>query len=230
VEVGTPPIRFVMVKPGDVPIYVEYGIADAGIAGSDTLLESGADVLEPLDLGIGRCRLVVAGRAAATPDPVGAPDGAALRVATKYPRLTREHFHARGRHVEVIALGGSVELAPLLGLADRIVDLVETGRTLKDNGLVVLEEIAPVSARWIVNRARLALRRAEIGEMTRRLAAAAASASAARPAIQARRVAAPAGTAAAGGSGARAGVRAGAQWRTEPVPSTRRSLRPRERG
>jgi ATP phosphoribosyltransferase len=200
-EAGAPPVRFVMVKPSDVPIYVEYGIADAGIAGSDTLLESGADVLEPLDLGIGRCRLVVAGResAAAGAGPDGAaggmastPDGAALRVATKYPRLTREHFHARGVHVEVVALGGSVELAPLLGLADRIVDLMETGRTLRDNGLVVLEEIAPVSARWIVNRARLALRRAEIGEMTRRLTqAVVAAGEAGRAALQPRRVAVP---------------------------------------
>lgn len=195
-EAGAPPVRFVMVKPSDVPVYVEYGIVDAGIAGSDTLLESGADVLEPLDLAIGRCRLVVAGR-----DGSGAsstPDGASLRVATKYPRLTREHFHARGVHVEVVTLGGSVELAPLLGLADRVVDLVETGRTLRDNGLAVLEEIAPVSARWIVNRARLALRRAEIEEMTRRLArAVAASGEAGRAAIQPRRVAAPVRSAAA---------------------------------
>lgn len=164
-EAGRPPTRFVLVKPSDVPVYVEYGIADAGIVGSDLLRESGADVLEPLDLGIGRCRLVVAGRNGAAP----LADGSALRVATKYPRLTREHFHARGVHVEVIPLGGSVELAPLLGLADRIVDLVETGRTLVENGLSVLDEIAPVSARWIVNRARLALRRPEIEAMTRRL-------------------------------------------------------------
>ena len=168
-EAGDPPVRFVLVKPSDVPVYVEYGIADAGIVGSDVLRESSADVLEPLDLGIGRCRLVVAGRNGSVPRA----DGATLRVATKYPRLTREHFHARGVHVEVIALGGSVELAPLLGLADRVVDLVETGRTLAENHLEVLDEIAPVSARWVVNRARLALRRSEIDAMTHRLQAAA---------------------------------------------------------
>jgi ATP phosphoribosyltransferase len=169
IETERPAARFVLVKPSDVPVYVEYGIADAGVVGSDVLRESAADVLEPLDLGIGACRLVVAGRQG---QPAAA-DGAALRVATKYPRLTREHFHARGEHVEVIALGGAVELAPLLGLADRIVDLVETGRTLEENGLSVLEEIAPVSARFIVNRARMVLRRAEIEAMTRNLAAAA---------------------------------------------------------
>ncbi len=164
-QTGNPPARFILVKPSDVPVYVEHGIADAGIVGSDVLRESGADVLEPLDLGFGRCRLVVAGR-----NGQAAPaEGAALRVATKYPRLTREHYHSRGLHVEVIQLSGSVELAPLLGLADRIVDLVETGRTLAENGLSVLEEIAPVSARWIVNRARLVLVRPEIDAMTRRL-------------------------------------------------------------
>lgn len=168
-EAGDPPARFVLVKPSDVPIYVEYGITDAGVAGSDVLLESAADVLEPLDLGIGACRLVVAARR----DGAAAPDGAALRVATKYPRLTREHFHARGQHVEVIPLGGAVELAPLLGLADRIVDLVETGRTLAENGLRELETIQPVSARWVVNRARWVLRRSEVEAMTRKLAAAA---------------------------------------------------------
>jgi ATP phosphoribosyltransferase len=167
---GRPPVRFVLVKPADVPVYVEHGIADAGITGSDVLRETGADVLEPLDLKIGRCRLVVAARDGGTPPS----ESAVVRVATKYPRLTREHFHSRGQHAEVITLGGSVELAPLLGLADRIVDLVESGRTLKENGLSVVEEIAQVSAFWIVNRARMALRRTEIEALTRRLARAAA--------------------------------------------------------
>jgi len=165
-EVGKPPTRFIFVKPSDVPVYVEYGIADAGVAGADVLWESRADVLEPLDLEIGCCRLVVAGRNGHTL----ATDGAgALRVATKYPRLTREHFHARGQHVEVIPLGGSLELAPQLGLADVIVDLVETGRTLAQNGLVVLEEIGTVSARWILNRSRMAMSGDEIESMTDRL-------------------------------------------------------------
>ncbi len=165
-EAGKPPTRFIFVKPSDVPVYVEYGIADAGIAGADVLWESMADVLEPLDLEIGRCRLVVAGRngQSLTIDGTGT-----LRVATKYPRLTREHFHARGQHVEVIPLGGSVELAPQLGLADVIVDLVESGRTLAENGLVVLEEIGAISARWILNRSRMAMCGDEIERMTDRL-------------------------------------------------------------
>ncbi|MEE9219327.1 MAG: ATP phosphoribosyltransferase [Acidobacteriota bacterium] len=168
-EAGRPRTRFILVKPADVPVYVEHGIADAGIAGADVLWESAADVLQPLDLPIGHCRMVVAG-----PNGRGLPaDVAVLRVATKYPRLTREYFHARGQHVEVIALGGSVELAPLLGLADVVVDVMETGTTLRENGLTVLEQIGPVSARWIVNRARLVLRRAEIERMTERLAQAA---------------------------------------------------------
>jgi ATP phosphoribosyltransferase len=164
-ETGKPRARFILVKPTDVPVYVEYGIADAGIAGADVLWETAADVLEPLELDIGRCRLVVAGRNGQRL----AADGGALRVATKYPRLTREYFHVRGQHVEVIPLGGSVELAPQLGLADVIVDLVETGRTLAENGLEILEEIGPVSARWILNRARTAIRGEEIERMTQRL-------------------------------------------------------------
>lgn len=153
--------RFVLVKPGDVPVYVEYGIADLGICGTDVLLESSADVHEPLDLGFGRCRLVVAGRpelAHRGYDPV-----ATARVATKYPRITADYFQRRGIPIELIVLSGSVELAPVLGLSHHIVDLVETGRTLQDNGLVVIDTIVECSARLIVNRASYHLKRAEIG-------------------------------------------------------------------
>jgi ATP phosphoribosyltransferase len=133
-----------------VPTYVEYGIAELGVCGGDVLLESGADVHAPLDLRLGRCRLVLAARAG----EAGAGDGrATVRVATKYPRITTRWFHERGLPVEVVGLSGSVELAPVLGLAERIVDVVETGRTLVENGLVVLETLERCSARLVVNRA-----------------------------------------------------------------------------
>jgi ATP phosphoribosyltransferase len=159
---------FVLVKPGDVPVYVEYGIADVGVCGTDVLLESCADVNEPLDLGFGRCRLVVAGRpesAAQGYDPI-----MTVRVATKYPRITADYFQRRGVPVELIVLSGSVELAPLLGLSRHIVDLVETGRTLRDNGLVVIDTIVECSARLIVNRASYHLKRAEIADLVEALA------------------------------------------------------------
>ena len=140
--------RFLFVKPSDVPIYVEHGIADCGIVGRDVLHESTADVLQPLDLSIGHCRMVVAALAGAKPNGHGM-----LKVATKYPRIASRHFGLRGQPVEIISLSGSVELAPVLGLADCIVDLVETGQTLRENGLVVVDEIFASMARLIVNRA-----------------------------------------------------------------------------
>ncbi len=152
-------LRFLFVKDMDVPTYVEYGVADCGIAGRDVLLETGADVLEPLDLGFGRCRLVVA-------SPAGsgfAPDRASTtRVASKYARVAAAHFLGRGLAVEVVRLAGSVEIAPGLGLADCIVDVVETGRTLAENGLEVIETVAESSARLIVNRASFHARREEV--------------------------------------------------------------------
>jgi len=152
-------LRFLFVKDMDVPTYVEYGVADCGIAGRDVLLETGADVLEPLDLGFGRCRVVVASRAGRG----FAPDSASsTRVASKYARLTAAHFQGRGLGVEVVKLAGSVEIAPGLGLADGIVDVVETGRTLAENGLEVIETVAESSARLIVNRASHHARRAEV--------------------------------------------------------------------
>jgi len=140
--------RFIFVKPGDVPIYVEHGVADCGVVGRDVLMESEADVLQPLTLGIGKCRMVVA-----APLDTSVNGDRTLRVATKYPRVTATHFGARGQSVEIIQLSGSVEVAPLLGLADCIVDLVETGRTLRENGLRVVEVIAESTARLVVNRA-----------------------------------------------------------------------------
>lgn len=140
---------FLFVKPADVPVYVEHGTADCGIVGRDVVLESEADLLLPLDLGISRCQIVVA-----APAPKILTNGfGLLRVATKYPRIARSHFGARGIPVEIIGLTGSVELAPALGLADCLVDLVETGRTLKENGLSIVEVITESTGRLVVNRA-----------------------------------------------------------------------------
>jgi ATP phosphoribosyltransferase len=153
-------LDFILVKPSDVPTYVEYGIADAGVCGRDVLLESQADVHQPLNLGIGACRLVVAGPREAAAR--GYDRLSTLRVATKYPRVTGQYFQQQGVPIELIYLTGSVELAPVLGLSDRIVDLVETGRTLRENGLEVLEVIAHSTARLIVNRASYQIKRAAV--------------------------------------------------------------------
>ena len=155
-------LRFLFVKDLDVPTYVEYGVADCGIAGRDVLLEAGSDVFEPLDLGFGHCRLQVA-------VPAGshfAPDGAStVRVASKYAGVAARHFRGKGLSVEVVKLAGSVEIAPGLGLADCIVDVVETGRTLKENGLEVIETVAESSARLVVNRASFHARREEVARL-----------------------------------------------------------------
>lgn len=152
-------VSLVIVRANDVPTYVQYGAADAGIAGKDVLLEHGGEGLyQPLDLGIGRCRLVVATRR--TYDWAGnVQRGARIRVATKYVNIAREHFAAKGMHVDLIELYGSMELAPLVGLADAIVDLVSTGNTLKANDLVAVEDIMPISARLVVNPGALKLKR-----------------------------------------------------------------------
>ena len=152
--------RAILVKPADVPTYVEYGAADIGIAGRDVLLESHADVLQPLDLGFGYCKIAVAGpKGEQSINGSGHPT---VRVATKYPRITMDHFNSRGIPVEIIPLSGSIELAPLIGLADRIVDVVETGRTLKENGLEILEVIAETTARLMLNRAGYQTKREEV--------------------------------------------------------------------
>jgi ATP phosphoribosyltransferase len=152
-------VSLVVVRATDVPTYVEYGAADFGIAGKDVLLEHGGDGLyQPLDLAIGRCRLVVATRR--NYDWSGLVQrGARVRVATKYVRTAREHFAAKGMHADLIRLYGSMELAPLAGLADAIVDLVSTGNTLRANDLVAVEDIMPISARLIVNPGALKLKR-----------------------------------------------------------------------
>ena len=160
-------VRFLLVKPGDVPVYVEYGAADLGIAGQDVLWESGRDVYEPLQLGFGRCRLVLAGTPAQQDRDFRLAAG--LRVATKYPRQARAYFQRNGLSVEIIPLTGSIELAPLVGLADLVVDIVETGRTLRENGLVEMEEIATCQAVLIVNRVSHRLRLAEVRDLLARL-------------------------------------------------------------
>jgi ATP phosphoribosyltransferase len=147
-ETSQPQVRLVIIRATDVPTYVQWGAADLGVAGKDVLMEHGGEGLyEPLDLRIARCRMMVAGVKDAT---LG---GRRLRIATKYVQSTRRHFAAQGKQVEVIKLYGSMELAPLVGLADLIVDLVESGSTLKANGLVPLEHIADISSRLVVNKA-----------------------------------------------------------------------------
>ena len=158
-------VKLVIVRASDVPTYVQYGAADLGVAGKDVLLEhSGLGLYQPLDLNIGKCKMMVATRvdfdyAAAV------QRGARLNVATKYVQVAREHFAKKGMHVNLIKLYGSMELAPLTGLADVIVDLVSTGNTLKANHLVAVEEVMPISSRLIVNRAALKLKRAAIEPM-----------------------------------------------------------------
>jgi ATP phosphoribosyltransferase len=165
-----PSLRLIIVRASDVPTYVQYGAADLGVAGKDVLLEHGGEGLyQPIDLGIGRCRMCVATKrgfdyAAAV------RRGARLRVATKYVAVAREHFAAKGVHVDPIKLYGSMELAPLVGLADAIVDLVSTGSTLKANDLVEVEEIMPISSRLVVNQASLKTRHAELAPLLEKLA------------------------------------------------------------
>jgi ATP phosphoribosyltransferase len=156
--------RFLTLKPVDIPVYVESGVIDAGIVGTDVLRESESDVNEPLDLQIGKCRMAVAGKEGAE---VSYRQN--LRVATKYPRTANAFFASRNAHVHIVRLEGSVEIAPLLGLADVIVDLVETGRTLRDNGMVVIEEIAKISSRLIVNRTAMKMKAPVVNELISQL-------------------------------------------------------------
>jgi ATP phosphoribosyltransferase len=159
---GRSDVRLLIVRATDVPTYVQYGAADLGVAGKDVLDENGGQGLyQPLDLGIARCRMIVAVREGF--DYAHAVrKGARLRVATKYLRTAREHFAAKGVHVDLIKLYGSMELAPLTGLAEAIVDLVSSGNTLRANNLRAVEEIMPVSSRLIVNQAALKTKRAEL--------------------------------------------------------------------
>ena len=155
-------LRFFLSKPSDVPTYVEYGAADVGIVGKDTILEENRNLYEMLDLGLGKCKMVLAG----PPEMEEKLDKSYnLRVATKYPRIAMEYFNSKHQTVEIIKLNGSVELAPIVGLSDVIVDIVETGSTLKENGLVVLREICPLSARIIVNRVSMKMEHERILHM-----------------------------------------------------------------
>ena len=153
-------IRFLLLKPDDVPTYVEYGAADLGIVGRDVLMEREYDLYAPLDLGIGLCRLVVAGKPGHAPAP-----GRTLRVATKFTNIARRYYLGKGEQVDFVYVQSSVELAPLTGLADRIVDLVESGETLRRNGLVELESICDISSVVIANRVALKLKRTPIGRL-----------------------------------------------------------------
>ena len=157
-------MRYMIVRATDVPTYVEYGCADLGIVGKDTLLEQEKDLYEPLDLKFGYCRMVLAEPAelSRNDDPAG---WTSIRIATKYPNFTERYFTGKGVQVEIIKLYGSIELAPLVGLSERIVDLVSTGETLKQNGLVEVETIAEITTRLIVNRASLKTRHKRITEI-----------------------------------------------------------------
>jgi ATP phosphoribosyltransferase len=165
-------VRLVIVRASDVPTYVQYGAADLGVAGKDVLIEHGGDGLyQPVDLAIARCRMMVA-----VPEGFdyrsAVQQGARLRVATKYMQTAREHFASKGVHVDLIKLYGSMELAPLVGLADVIVDLVSTGNTLKANRLLAVEEIMPISSRLVVNQAALKLKREALQPVIEAIAAA----------------------------------------------------------
>ena len=164
-------VRYFWVKPSDVAVYVERGATDLGIAGKDILLEYSPDVYELLDLCMGRCRMCVAG-----PKDFADDHAHTLRVATKFPAIAARHYRSRSREIELIHLNGSIELAPILGLSDVIVDIVETGKTLKENGLAVHEEIVPISARLIANKAAFKFK----GEAIRALTARAGEAIAAK--------------------------------------------------
>jgi ATP phosphoribosyltransferase len=158
-------VRYFWVKPSDVAIYVERGAADLGIVGKDILLEYRPEVYELLDLGLGVCRMAVA-----APKGFADPAGATLRVATKFPNIASEYYAGKCRDIDIIKLNGSIELAPILGLSDVIVDIVETGATLKENNLEPVETIVPISARMIANVASYSFRSAQINAIRRRLA------------------------------------------------------------
>jgi ATP phosphoribosyltransferase len=180
------PLRVLVLRSSDVATYVAHGAADVGVAGSDVLDEDGRELFEPLDLGIGRCQMIVAERAELSPaDPPAAHDRPAdhwdreadraqahLRVATKYPRTTRAYLQRKGITAEVIKLSGAIELGPLTGLCDRIVDITQTGETLRQNGLVVIDTVTQVSSRLVVNPARLKLDGDRLGALIEGLEAA----------------------------------------------------------
>ena len=157
-------LRFFLAKASDVPTYVEYGAADIGVVGKDILLDGEPDVYELLDLNIGKCRVCVAG-----PDDYVEDRESVLRVATKFTKIAKDYYNSKNREIEIIKLNGSIELAPILGLTDVIVDIVESGRTLKENHLKVLETVCPISARLIANRASYLFKNEIIMQITEKL-------------------------------------------------------------
>lgn len=157
---------FFLSKASDVPTYVDYGVADIGIVGKDTIVEENRGVYEVIDLGFGRCHMVVAGEESQLE---ALEQGKFLRVATKYPSIAKDYFEAKNMPVEIIKLNGSVELGPIVGLSDVIVDIVESGATLKENGLVVLDTIMPLSARVIVNRASMKVKATQIEKLLKQI-------------------------------------------------------------
>lgn len=159
-------VRYFWVKPSDVAIYVERGAADIGVAGKDILLEYEPDIYELLDLGLGKCRMAVAAKSDFCDDP-----RRTLRVATKFTNIAASHYRAKGRDIDIIHLNGSIEIAPILGLSDVIVDIVETGTTLKENNLVVLETVVPISARLIANKANYKFKSEKIDTLVQKLSA-----------------------------------------------------------
>ena len=154
-------VRYLLVKPSDVAIYVEYGAADIGVVGKDILLDGSPDVYELLDLGIGKCRICVAG-----PEDYVDDRESVLRVATKFTKVAKNYYASKNREIEIIKLNGSIELAPILGLTDVIVDIVESGRTLRENHIKVLETIVPISARLIANQVSYKFKNAEIAALS----------------------------------------------------------------
>lgn len=187
-------VRYFWVKPSDVTIYVERGAADIGIAGKDILLEYEPDVFELLDLGLGKCKMAVA-----APENIREVNDRTLRVATKFPNITRDFYHKESRDIDIINLHGSIELAPVVGLSDVIVDIVETGKTLRENHLEVIEDVVQISARLIANKASFRFKTAEIESLRDALAAQIAArpsgkAAPAAPAAEAARTTAPANT------------------------------------
>lgn len=169
-DTNHPEVKLVLIRATDVPTYVQWGAADLGVSGKDVLLEHGGEGLyEPLDLGIAKCKLMVAGK------PGASMEGRRLRIATKYVNSARAYFAGRGQQVEVIKLYGSMELAPLVGLSDLIVDLVESGNTLKANGLVTLEHVADISSRLVVNKASWKMKHSTVIALVEALRSAIAS-------------------------------------------------------
>lgn len=162
-DLDAEPFRFILAKPVDVPVYVEYGAADMGIAGKDVLLESGRDVYEMVDLGISKCHMAVAGL------PEHRSNHPFLKIATKYPHIASEFYRKRGEQVDLIALNGSIELAPIVGLADAIVDIVSTGRTLRENGLIEYDKLMEISSRLIVNPVSYRLKKALIDKIVEKV-------------------------------------------------------------